>query len=139
MYEQADTRHLPHDELVQLHGGAAQARVAADLFGQGDDLALASQGRPRSIRIVFGPAIRFCLTVKFLFKLLLRQSTGMLAWPIQRGTLIGAMQATVSASKSAEVVGRRCRPSHKVLIGKKRRGRSGFGRRLAASESVPAL
>ena len=59
MHEQADTRHLPHDELVQLHGGAAQARVAADLFGQGDDLALASQGRPRSIRIVFGPGDPF--------------------------------------------------------------------------------
>ena len=32
-HEQAITRPLSHDELVQLHGGAAQARVAADLPG----------------------------------------------------------------------------------------------------------
>ena len=41
-HEQTDTRPLPHDELVQLHCFAAQARVAADLVGQGDDLARAA-------------------------------------------------------------------------------------------------
>lgn len=41
-HEQAITRPLPHDELVQLHGFAAQARVTADLAGQGDELARAA-------------------------------------------------------------------------------------------------
>lgn len=41
-HEQAITRPLPHDELVQLHGVSAQARVAADLAGQGHDLACAA-------------------------------------------------------------------------------------------------
>jgi len=42
LHEQAITRPLPHDELVQLHGFSAQARVAADLAGQGDGLARAT-------------------------------------------------------------------------------------------------
>lgn len=37
--EQAITRPLPHDELVQLHGVASEARVAFDLAGQGHVLA----------------------------------------------------------------------------------------------------
>lgn len=41
-HEQAITRPLPHDELVQLHSVSAQARVAADLAGQGHDLACAA-------------------------------------------------------------------------------------------------
>ncbi len=41
-HEQAITSPLSHDELVQLHCIAAQARVAADLAGQGDDLARAA-------------------------------------------------------------------------------------------------
>ena len=41
-YEQAITRPLPHDELVQLHGVSAQARIPADLARQGDDLARAA-------------------------------------------------------------------------------------------------
>ena len=40
-HEQTDTRPLPHYELVHLHGFAAQARITADLAGQGDDLARA--------------------------------------------------------------------------------------------------
>ena len=40
--EQAKTRPLPHDELVQLHCGASQAGLIADLAGQGDDLARAA-------------------------------------------------------------------------------------------------
>ena len=42
LHEQAITRPLSHDELVQLHGFSAQARIAADLAGQGDDLARAA-------------------------------------------------------------------------------------------------
>ena len=42
LHEQAITRPLPHDELVPLHGFSAQARIAADLAGQGDDLARAA-------------------------------------------------------------------------------------------------
>ena len=41
-HEQAISRPLSHDELVQLHCLAEQARVAADLAGQGDDLARAA-------------------------------------------------------------------------------------------------
>jgi len=41
-HEQAITRSLSHDELVQLHGLASQARVAADLAGQGHVLACAA-------------------------------------------------------------------------------------------------
>ena len=37
--DEAATRPLPNDELVRLHCGAPQARVSADLAGQGDDLA----------------------------------------------------------------------------------------------------
>ena len=39
---QTITSPLSHDELVQLHCIAAQARVASDLAGQGDDLARAA-------------------------------------------------------------------------------------------------
>lgn len=42
LYEQAVTRPLPHDELVQLHFFAPQARFTSDLAGQGDDLACAA-------------------------------------------------------------------------------------------------
>jgi len=42
MHEQAITRPLSHNELVQLHGFSAQARIVADLAGQGDDLARAA-------------------------------------------------------------------------------------------------
>lgn len=38
------------------------------------------KGGPGRSALFSDPAIRFCLTIKFLFKLLLRQSTGMLAW-----------------------------------------------------------
>ena len=41
-HEQAITRLLPHDELVQLHGVSAQARIPADLAGQGHVLACAA-------------------------------------------------------------------------------------------------
>ena len=41
-HEQSITRPLSHHELVQLHGVATQARVAADLAGQGHDLAFAA-------------------------------------------------------------------------------------------------
>ncbi len=40
--EQAITHPLPHDELVQLYFGAAQAWVAVDMAGQGYDLARAT-------------------------------------------------------------------------------------------------
>ncbi len=42
LYEQAITRPLPHDELVQLHCIASQARFAVDQAGQGHDLARAA-------------------------------------------------------------------------------------------------
>ena len=42
VHEQTITRPLPHYELAHLHGGAPQARVAADLAGQGDGLACAA-------------------------------------------------------------------------------------------------
>ncbi len=40
--ERAITHPLPHDELVQLYFGDAQARVAVDLAGQGHDMARAT-------------------------------------------------------------------------------------------------
>ena len=40
--EQAITRPLPYDELVELHCVAMQARISADLAGQGHDLARAA-------------------------------------------------------------------------------------------------
>ena len=42
LHEQSITRPLSHDELAQLLSVAAQARVSADLAGQGDDLARAA-------------------------------------------------------------------------------------------------
>lgn len=41
-HEQAITRPLPHDELAQLHGVSAQARIPTDLAGQGHVLARAA-------------------------------------------------------------------------------------------------
>ena len=42
LHEQAQARPLPHDKLVHLQRCAQEARVAADLAGQGDDLARAA-------------------------------------------------------------------------------------------------
>ncbi len=42
LQKQAIARQLSHDVLVQLLSVFAQARVAADLAGQGDDLARAA-------------------------------------------------------------------------------------------------
>lgn len=47
-HEQAITRPVPHDELVQLHLFAVQARVATDLAGQGDDLTRTAWRQTRS-------------------------------------------------------------------------------------------
>jgi hypothetical protein len=41
-HEQAQARPLPHDELVRLQRCADEARVSADLAGQGDGLARAA-------------------------------------------------------------------------------------------------
>lgn len=41
-HEQAQARPLPHDELVRLQRCAPQARIVADLAGQGDGLARAA-------------------------------------------------------------------------------------------------
>lgn len=41
-HEQAQGRPLPHDELVCLQRCAQEARVTADLAGQGDGLARAA-------------------------------------------------------------------------------------------------
>ena len=49
MYERAITRPLSHEELVQLHGFSAQARIAADLAEQGDDLARAAKRQSQSL------------------------------------------------------------------------------------------
>ncbi len=46
VHEQAITRPLPHDELVQLQCFPSQAWVSADLAGQGDDLACAALRSP---------------------------------------------------------------------------------------------
>lgn len=42
LHEQATSRPLSYDELVQLQRVAAQAGVSADLGGQGHDLARAA-------------------------------------------------------------------------------------------------
>ena len=72
-HEQADARPLPHDELVQLHCFTSHTRVAADLAGQGDDLVAQHDGRPGRPAVFSDTAIQFCLTIKVLFKLPLRQ------------------------------------------------------------------
>lgn len=41
-HEQAQTRPLPHYQLVRLQRSAQEARVTADLAGQGDGLARAA-------------------------------------------------------------------------------------------------
>ena len=41
-HDEALTRPLSHDELVQLQRGAEEARLSADLAGQGDGLACAA-------------------------------------------------------------------------------------------------
>ena len=45
-HEQAASHPLPHDELVQLQRGAAQARLDADLGRPGDGLAGAASRPP---------------------------------------------------------------------------------------------
>ena len=89
-HEQAITRPLPHDELVQLHCRAAQARVFADPLPGNACVACVigwldkemtwlapPDGSPGRPAVFSDAAIQFCLTIKVLFKLPLRQTTGM--------------------------------------------------------------
>ena len=82
--EQTDTRPFPHDKLVQLHGFSAQTRAAADVVGKGDDLLAPRDGSPA---VFSDAAIQFCLTIKVLFKLPLRQTAGMVASPLKMACL----------------------------------------------------
>ena len=69
MHEQTDTRSLPHEELVQLHGslrkrGSLLIRLDKDMTW------LAPHDRGPGRPAMFSDsAIQFCLTIKVLFKL----------------------------------------------------------------------
>lgn len=77
LHEQAQAGPLPHDELVHLQRCAQEARVTADQAGHGDALAPPYAGRLRRPSVFSNAAVQFCLSIKVLFKLPLRQKTGM--------------------------------------------------------------
>lgn len=68
------------DELVQLHCLAAQRGSLLIWLDKGVTLQLAPpDGGPGRPAVFSDAAIQFCLTIKVLFKLPLRQTTGMVA------------------------------------------------------------
>ena len=80
--EQANTRPLPLDEQIQLHSFTASLRKRGSLLDWLDKDMIwfappdGSLGRPA---IFSDAAIQFCLTIKVLFRLPLRRTTGMVA------------------------------------------------------------
>ena len=71
---------VPQDELAELHFRPGESRPPSDLAGQGDDLGddwlAPHEGRPP---VFSDAAVRFCPTIKVLFKLSLRQTIGMVS------------------------------------------------------------
>lgn len=78
-HEQAITRPLPHDELVQLHGFAAQAQSLLIWLDKEMNWLAPRDGGPGRPAVFSDAAVQFCLTIKVLFKLPFRQTTGMVA------------------------------------------------------------
>ena len=90
-YEQAITCPLPHDELVKLHCGAAQARIAVDLADKDMSWLAAHDGSFGRPSVFSDAAVQFYLTIKVLFKLPLSQTTGMVASSLKLANLDWAM------------------------------------------------
>jgi hypothetical protein len=78
-HEQASSRPLPHDELVQLQRSAAQARLALIWVDEEMTWLAPREGLPGRPAVFSDAAIQFCLSIKVLFKLPLRQAAGMVA------------------------------------------------------------
>ena len=98
LHEQAITRPLPHYELVQLHRLTEEAWFCADPLPGNACVACVRgwldkemtwlappEGSPGRPAVFSDAAIQFCLTIKVLFKLPLRQTTGMVASLLMAG------------------------------------------------------
>ena len=105
-HEQAITRPLSHGELVRLRRVAAQA--GALLIWVDKDMAWRAppDGRPGPPAVFSDAAIQFCLSLKVLFKLPLRQTSGMVAsllklvgvdWPVPNFSTLCRRQKTLAA------------------------------------------
>jgi hypothetical protein len=100
------SRPLSHNELVQLQRIAAQARFFADLGRDKDVIRRAPRdGRPGRPAVFCDAAIQFCLSIKILFKLPLRQTSGMVAnrlklaglhWPVPDFSTLCRRQKTLT-------------------------------------------
>ena len=78
---------LPHTELVRLHCGTPQAWFIADLGGRDMTWLAPHDGSPGRPAVFSDAAIQFCLTIKVLFKLPLRQATGMVSSLLEMANL----------------------------------------------------
>ena len=77
--EQAHSRPLPHYELVQLQS-CARARGSLLIWLDKEMTWLAPhEGHPGRPPVFSNAAIQFCLSIKVLFKLPLRQTAGIVA------------------------------------------------------------
>ncbi len=87
LHEQAGARRLPHHELV--HYTASRSKRGSPLIWLDKEMTwLAPQdGSPGRPSVFSDAAIPFCLTIKVLFKLPLRQTTGMVASLLQMADL----------------------------------------------------
>ena len=67
VHEQTISCPLPHDELVQLHCSAAQARPLLIWLDKEMTWLAPPDGSPGRPAVFSDAAIRFCLTIKVLF------------------------------------------------------------------------
>ncbi len=77
LHEQAITRRLSHEHLVQLHCVAHKRGSQLVWLDKGTSWLVLHDGNPGRLAVFSDAAIQFFLTVKGLFKLPLRQTKGM--------------------------------------------------------------
>ena len=78
-HDEALTRPLPHDELVQLQCSLKKRGSLMIWLDKEMTWHAPHEDRPGQPTVFSDAAIQFCLTIKVLFKLPLRQMTGMVA------------------------------------------------------------
>ena len=110
-----------HDELEILQCRFEASRLAADLAGQGHGVAVDQGLATRRPPVFSDAAIQFCLMLKVLFGLPLRQSTGMVAsilemagpdWPVPDSSTLSRRQKTLAV----QISGRRASGPLNLLV-----------------------
>nr|WP_267958233.1 transposase [Cereibacter sphaeroides] len=93
--------------------------AVADLAGQGDAWHARREGRPGRPPVFSDAAIQFCLSIKVLFKLPLRQTAGMVAsllrlagldWPVPDCSTLCRRQKTLQVQITAPTTDRSRHP-----------------------------